>query len=176
MKDRGVRVAAACGLVTGGLLGIAGCFLPDAGLRGLAWGIDGVGLVVAAALLTLHFARHGNDLAAAGFLAFCIGEGLILAGAAMDLMISVPTFGAGVSLWAAAVVMVSLSGAFPRWLSLLGCLAAVPLAVVAVRIYLGEALSPLARPLPFLAYPPFVATLFGWAWYLLRMTGRAAPE
>lgn len=173
MTDHKLRLLAACGLVTGGVLGIAGCFMPVDAHRGLAWGIDGVGLVMAAAVLTMHYSRRGNDLAAAGFLTFCVGETLILAGAAMSLMTSVPTYGAGVSLWAAGLVMVSLAGVFPRWLCALGCLAAVLLAVVSVRIFFGEALSPLARPLPFLAYPPFAATLFGWAWCLATHPARA---
>jgi hypothetical protein len=46
----------------------------------------------------------------------------------------------------------------------LGVLAACLFAVVAVRIFLGDALTPLSAPLPFLAYPFLAATLFGWAW------------
>lgn len=170
MNSNGSTMAAAGGLVLGGILGISGCFSPSDAARGLAWGIDGVFLVVAGALLTIHFIRHSNDLAAAGFLTFTIGEALVYAGAAMSLMASVPTFGAGVALWAAALIMVSLSRAFPPWLSRLGMVASVPLIIVATRIFLGEALSPLAQPLPFFAYPPFVATLFGWAWCLVRPT------
>jgi hypothetical protein len=33
-----------------------------------------------------------------------------------------------------------------------------------VRIFVGEPLTPLSRPLPFFAYPFLAATLFGWAW------------
>jgi hypothetical protein len=42
---------------------MAGTFAPSASLRGLAWGIDGVGLVMAGAVLTLVFYRRGQDLA-----------------------------------------------------------------------------------------------------------------
>src|SRR6266481_2196285 len=79
---------------------MAGTFAPSASLRGLAWGIDGVGLVMAGAVLTLAFYRKGQDLVASGFLVFAVGEGLILSGAAMDLAASVPSFGAGTSLCA----------------------------------------------------------------------------
>jgi hypothetical protein len=39
-------VAPVC-LVVGALLGLGGSFAPSATLRGLAWGIDGIALVVA---------------------------------------------------------------------------------------------------------------------------------
>jgi hypothetical protein len=82
---------------------MAGAFAPSASLRGLAWGIDGVALVMAGAMLTVMFYRKGQDLVAAGFLVLAIGEGAILSGAAMDLDASVPSFGAGSSLWAMAL-------------------------------------------------------------------------
>ena len=91
---------------------MAGTFAPSAFLRGLAWGIDGVGLVMAGALLTLTFYRSGQDLIASGFLVFAVGEGLILSGAAMDLAASVPSFGAGTSLWALALVLMAFRACF----------------------------------------------------------------
>ena len=69
-SDSRLRLVAALGLVTGAVLGIAGTFAPSASLRGLAWGVDGTALVVASALLAVHHVRHGNVLAAAGFLVF----------------------------------------------------------------------------------------------------------
>jgi hypothetical protein len=54
-------------------------------LRAACWGIDGVGLVVAASILVLRFLRKGNDYVAAGFLVFAIGEGIILSGTAASL-------------------------------------------------------------------------------------------
>lgn len=81
---------------------MAGTFAPSASLRGLAWGTDGVALVMACALLTVVFYRAGQDLVASGFLVFAIGEGIILSGAAMDLAASAPSFGAVSGLWASA--------------------------------------------------------------------------
>ena len=101
---KGLRVLASIGLAVGGAFGLAGTFAPSASLRGLAWGIDGVGLVMAGAVLTLVFYRKGQDLVASGFLVFAIAEGLILSGAAMDPTASVPSFGAGASLWALALI------------------------------------------------------------------------
>src|SRR2546422_104215 len=52
VNDKGLRVLASVGLAVGGVFGMAGTFAPSAFLRGLAWGIDGVGLVMAGALGT----------------------------------------------------------------------------------------------------------------------------
>lgn len=82
------QIAAPCGLIVGAILGIVGTFTTSASLRGLLWGIDGVALVVAGALLTIYHIARGNRLVAAGFLVFVAGETLILS--TMDL---------GVPLW-----------------------------------------------------------------------------
>src|SRR5262245_31996916 len=102
MHAKPLDILASIGLAVGGALGMAGTFAPTASLRGLAWGIDGSALVMASALLTVRFFRAGQDLTAAGFLVFTVGEGVILSSAAMDLPASVPSFGAGVSLWTVA--------------------------------------------------------------------------
>jgi len=168
MSDVRLRLLAASGLVIGAVLGVAGTFAPSAALRGLAWGVDGTALIVAAALLAVHHGRRGNDLAAAGFLLFVAGEALILSGAAMTLEASAPSFAAGVSLWAASLVLVSASNTMPLLVKGVGFIAAVLFAVVALQIFMGDALTPLSEPLPFFAYPFMAATLFGWAWVHYR--------
>ena len=147
---------------------MAGTFVPSAAVRGVAWGIDGTALVVAAGLLTVHYNRRGNDLAAAGFLVFTVGEGLILTTAAMDLPESLPSFGAGVGLWAASMLLVSASGAMPRWVNGVASVGALLFTLVALQIFMGRTLTPLSEPLPFFAYPFLAATLFGWAWVQRR--------
>ena len=150
--------------MVGALLGMAGTFTPSVSWRGLAWGLDGTALVVACALLTIHHFRRGNDLAAAGFLVFVAGETLIVSGSAMTLEASTPSFAAGVGLWSASLVLVGLSNIMPRLINGIGFVGALLFAIVAVRIFMGEALTPLSEPLPFFAYPFLAATLFGWAW------------
>jgi hypothetical protein len=161
-QTRGVIVIA---LVTGAVLGLAGSVVPSASLRGVLWGIDGTALVVAAALLTLHYWRQGNDLVAGGFLVFAIGEGVILSGAAMNPITgSIPSFGAGASLWGAALILVSTPRVFPMIVRVLGLIASLLLLITAMQIFSGAALTPLSKPLPFFAYPFLVLTLLGWAW------------
>jgi hypothetical protein len=168
MNDRRVSVLASIGLAIGGALGMAGTFAPSASLRGLAWGIDGVALVMACALLTLRFYRMGQDLVASGFLVFAIGEGIVVSGAAMDLAASVPSFGAGIGLWAVALLLISVPRVFPLVVRLLGIVAAILFAVVAGEIFAGVSILPTSRPLPFFAYPVFVATFIGWIWTLMK--------
>jgi len=64
--------------------------------------------VVATALRALKFFRKGNDLAAAGFVVFAIGEGVMLVGTATTLAASVPSFAAGTALWSAALLLTSI--------------------------------------------------------------------
>src|SRR5688572_30651297 len=106
MSEQTSQLLSSGGLVIGSALGMAGTFAPSQ-VRGLLWGLDGVALVVATALLAIHYLRKGNDVVAAGFVVFVAGETVILSTAAMDLDTSTPTFGAGASSWAAALVLLS---------------------------------------------------------------------
>lgn len=158
-----LRLLASASLVVGGVLGLAGSFLPSE-VRGIAWGLDGTALVLGAALLAVHHVRLGNEQLAAGFLLFVAGQTLVVSTSAMELSASSATFGAGVGLWAAALALISGSSAMPILVRVTGAIAAVFFAVTSLQIYSGTALDPLSRPLPFVAYPFLVLTLFGWAW------------
>jgi len=168
MNDRTLRVLACIGLAIGGALGMAGSFVPSASLRGLLWGVDGTALVMATALLTVVFFRWGQDLVAAGFLVFAVGQGIMLSGAAMDVAASGPSFGAGSILWAMALALVSVPRVFPLWSRVTGFLAAILFVATALQIFAGTGLTPLSRPLPSFAYPVFVATFVGWIFTLWK--------
>ncbi len=152
-------------LVIGALLGLAGSLAPSASLRGLAWGIDGIALVVAAALLAVYCLKKNHQTVAAGFLVYIAGQTLVLSGSAMPLEASSPLFAAGAALWAAALILVSTARVMPLLVRVLGGVAALLFAITALQIFAGHDLTPLSKPLPFLAYPVFVLTLFGWAWW-----------
>lgn len=168
MNDKSLRVLSSIGLGVGGVLGMAGTFAPSASLRGLAWGVDGIALVIACTLLTLRFFRMGQEIVAAGFLVFAIGENLLVSGAAMDLAQSTPSFGGGIGLWAAGLVLISLPRVFPMMVRLLGLVAALLFAATACRIFAGAQVTALSQPLPFFAYPVLVATFAGWIVTILR--------
>ena len=160
-------VAPVC-LVVGALLGLAGSFAPSPSLRGLAWGVDGTALTVAAALLAVHCLRHNHSTLAAGFLVFIGGQTLVLSGSAMSLEASSPLFGAGAALWAAALALISAANVMPVAVRALGAITALLFAATAIQVFGGRSLTPLSQPLPFFAYPVFVLTLFGWAWWCWR--------
>jgi hypothetical protein len=168
VSDQSARLIAPTGLVVGAVLGMAGTFVPSASLRGLLWGLDGIALIVATALLTIRHFRRGNDVVAGGFLVFVAGETLILSSAAMDLASSGPMFAAGTGLWAASLALVSAPSIMPSWVRVVATVAALLFAVVAVQVFMGRPLTPLSEPLPFFAYPFLAGTLFGWAWVHYR--------
>lgn len=139
-------VVAAIGLAIGGAFGLAGTFVESAELRETLWTIDGVALVVAAALLTMKYQRQGNDCVAAGFLTFVAGESLILAGNAAGLQASVPSYVGGISLWAAALVMVSAPKTFALWMRLTAGRGRCPVRRVGRPDPLGRPFADLGAP------------------------------
>ena len=161
-------IIAAAGFTLGGVFGMAGTVVTAQNLRAAFWGIDGVGIVIAAALLTLRFARKNNDCVAAGFLVFAIGEAIILSCAPVSLEAGVPSFGTGTALWSAGLLLTSLPREFAVWTRLTGIIGAVLFAITSARIFWGEQLLPTASPLPFFAYPFLVLTFAGWILALLR--------
>jgi len=165
--QRTLNLLAVAGLALGAVFGLAGTVVEHPGLRSTFWGIDGAGLVMATSLLALKYFRRANDLVAAGFLVFAIGEGVILSGAGAGLRTSPPSFAAGTALWATALLMISLGAEFSAPVRLVGILAAVLFAVTSLLILSGAALSPISSPLPFLAYPFLVLTFVGWIWALI---------
>jgi hypothetical protein len=156
------------GLILGATFGIGGTFVSSDALRQVCWLIDGLGVIVATTLLAVRFLRSGDDTVAAGFLVFALGEGLLVSGTAAGLEASVPSFGGGVALWAAGLLLISLPARLAAWVRAAGVAAALLFAVVATRIFLGERLLPTSQPLPFFAYPLVVLTFLGWVVTVLR--------
>lgn len=174
-SERSLDRIAALGLLVGATFGLAGTLVGSPSLQACLWAIDGVGLVIAASLLTLKYFRVGADIVAGGFLVFAIGEGVLLSGTAAGPSGSVPALAAGMALWAAGLVLISGPRLLPLWLRLIGVVAACLFAVTAGRIYAGELLLPTASPLPFFAYPFLVTALLGWAWMLMAGKSPKAP-
>jgi hypothetical protein len=159
-----VKVVILVGLCLGGVLGMIGSVVSDPGLRSLSWAIDSVGLIVATTLLALRYFRGNNEIVAGGFMVYALGESVMLSGTATTLDASVPSFAGGTALWSAALLLTSLPKEFPVWGRITGVVAAVLFAVVSLRIFHGEHLTPLSSPLPFFAYPLLVLTFAGWFW------------
>lgn len=163
-----VRTVVLTGLVLGAVLGMAGTMVGGQPLRAVLWAIDGTGLIVATSLLALVHFRGGNDLTAGGFLVYAIGEAVMLGGTAMTPDASVPTFAAGAALWEAALAITAAAGEFPLWSRAASLIGAVLFAIVALRDFAGQMITPLNRPLPYFAYPFLVLTFVGWGVWVVR--------
>ena len=173
MSEERLRLVAATGLTVGALLGMAGAFAPTPQLRALAWGIDGTGIIVACALLAVHYLTRGDVQLSAGFLLFMVAETLITSGVAVEPGTFSPVFGPGAGLWAAAIAVISASPALPIFVRAAGAIASVLFAATAIMIFTGGGQSPLSKPLPFYAFPFLALTLLGWAW--VQRTPSTAP-
>jgi hypothetical protein len=162
-----VNRIAAGGLALGALFGLAGTLVTDDLVRQVFWAIDGVGIIVATALLAVRFARLDEEGVSAGFLVFALGETLLVGGVAGGLERSVPSFGGGVALWAAGLLLIGWRPVFAWWVRAAGFIAAALFVVVSGQIFSGTPLLPTASPLPFFAYPFLVLTFVGWIQALL---------
>jgi hypothetical protein len=163
-----LKIIAIIGLALGGILGMVGTFVANQNVRAVLWAIDGASLIVATSLLALMYFRKGNDCVAAGFLVYAIGEAVMLGGTACSLEASVPTFAAGTALWSAALALTCVPGVFVIWTRIAGLIGAVLFAITSLRIFAGEQLLPISKPLPTMAYPFLVLTFIGWIWTLLK--------
>jgi hypothetical protein len=155
-------------LILGATLGIGGTLVSSDAARQLFWLIDGLGVVIATTLLAVRFLRRGDDVVAAGFIVFALGETLLISGTAAGLDASVPSFGGGVALWSAGLVMINAPATLSVWIRGVGLVAALLFGIVATRIFLGERLLPTTQPLPFFAYPFVVLNFAGWCVTVLK--------
>ncbi len=165
-----LKIVAVVGIVLGGVLGMLGTFVSVQNIRVISWAIDGTALVVATSILALMYFRKGNECVAAGFLVYAIGEAVMLSGTAGSLEASVPSFAAGTALWSAALLLTSAPNVFVIWTRVAALVAAILFAITSLRIFWGEPLTPIAKPLPYYAYPFLVLTFIGWIYALLKKT------
>jgi hypothetical protein len=163
-----LRVLAAAGLVLGGVLGIAGSMVAASNVRAVCWAIDATGVIVATAILALTYLRAGKMEVAAGFLIYAIGEAIMLTGTPMSLGASAPAFAAGTALWSAGLTLVSVPRDFNLITRFTGLVAAILFGMVSLRIFSGNPLTPITRPLPMFAYPVLVLTFIGWIWTIVK--------
>ena len=168
MTRRSTDLVIVVSLIVGAALGIGGTMVSSDATRQILWLIDGLGVVIATTLLAVRFLRSGDDVVAAGFIVFALGETLLIAGTPQGLDASVPSFGGGVALWAAGLVMINAPATLATWVRCAGFVAALLFGIVAARIFLGERVLPTTQPLPFFAYPFVVLSFLGWCVTVLK--------
>ncbi|HEV8286678.1 MAG TPA: hypothetical protein VGQ09_20355 [Chitinophagaceae bacterium] len=176
MKEKLIVLISAGGLLLGCILGMTGSIIPSATFRSVAWATGSAGIILAGALLTMYYFRKGYDIVAAGFLILSIAESVVFSSCATNADDNIPSFGAGVFLWALSIAVLSLQKIFPLFVRCTGTIAAVLFAILSIRIFTGHPLNALAKPLPFYAYPFYAATLIGWVWTLLRTNSFSQAE
>lgn len=163
MARKSSDIVIVVGLILGATFGIGGTLVSTDAMRQIFWLIDGIGVVIATTLLAVRFLRRGDDTVAAGFIVFALGETLLIAGTPAGLDASVPSFGGGVALWAAGLLLINAPGTLPMWIRGVGFVAAMLFGIVAARIFLGERILPTSSPLPYFAYPFVVLNFLGWS-------------
>jgi hypothetical protein len=166
--NKTLKVVAVAGIALGGILGMVGTMVASQNVRAVSWAVDSTALIVAACLLTLMFFKRGDDCVAAGFLVYGIGEAVMLGGTAGTLEASVPSFAAGTALWSAGLFLICIPGIFVIWTRIAGLIASVLFAITSLRIFWGEQVLPITKPLPYFAYPFLVLTFIGWIYFLLK--------
>ena len=63
MNEKQTRTLAAIGLFVGGIFAMIGSVVSSPSFRGLAWGLDGVGLILVGGLLTVYYFKKAHVIA-----------------------------------------------------------------------------------------------------------------
>lgn len=153
------------GLVVGAVLGFGGNFVEPGNVQSVLYGVSALGLILASVLLAVEHAFVGDRFAAAGFALLALGETRVLN--PTDAPGGEGSFAAGVLIYAPALLMIALSTWAPRWVRLVGVIAAVPFAIHSL-VYLGGGAIDSTGPLAGAGYALFTVTIVGWALTVLR--------
>ncbi len=167
----GTRAIIVGGLAVGAVLGFGGNFVEQGDVQSVMYGLSALGLILASVLLAVEQASARNRLAAAGFALLALGETRVLN--PTDVPGGEASFAAGVLLYVPGLLLIALSMWAPRWVRLVGGIAAVPFAVHSLG-YLGGAAIDSTGPLAGIGYALFTLTVVGWILTVLR-SENAAP-
>jgi hypothetical protein len=166
----GTRAIIAGGLVVGAVLGFGGNFVEQGNTQSVLYGLSALGLILASVLLAVEHASAGHRLAAAGFALLALGETRVLN--PTDVPGGEASFAAGVLLYAPGLLLIALSGWAPRWVRIVGAIAAVPFAAHSL-IYLGGGAIDSTDPLAGIGYALLTVTIIGWIVTVLRSENSA---
>ena len=169
----GTRAIIVGGLVVGAVLGFGGNFVEQGNTQSVLYGLSALGLILSSVLLAVEHASTGHRLAAAGFALLALGETRVLN--PTDVAGGEASFAAGVLLYAPGLLMIALSTWAPRWVRLVGAIAAVPFAAHSL-IYLGGGAIDSTDPLAGIGYALFTVTVIGWTLTVLRSKDAAVAR
>lgn len=161
----GTRPIIVAGFVVGAVLGFGGNFVDQGNIQSVLYGLSALGLILSSVLLAVEHASAGHRLAAAGFALLALGETRVLNPTGVPG--GEASFAAGVLLYVPGLLMIALSTWAPRWVRLIGAIAAVPFAAHSL-IYLGGGAIDSTGPLAGIGYALFTVTVVGWTLTVLR--------
>jgi hypothetical protein len=161
----GTRAIIVGGLIVGAVLGFGGNFVVHDNAQSVLYGLSALGLILSSVLIAVEHACIGHRLAAAGFILLALGETRVLN--PTDVPGGEASFAAGVLLYVPGLLMIALSRWGPRWVRLVGAIAAVPFAAHAL-FYLGGGPIDSQDPIAGLGYALFTVTVIGWTFTVLR--------
>jgi hypothetical protein len=167
----GTRAIIVGGLVVGAVLGFGGNFIEQDDIQSVSYGLSALGLILSSVLLAVEHVSIGHRLAAAGFALLALGETRVLNPTGVPG--GEASFAAGVFLYAPGLLLIALSGWAPRWVRLVGALAAVLFAAHSL-VYLGGGAIDSTGPLAGVGYALLTVTIIGWILTVLR-SGKVAP-
>ena len=168
----GTRPIIVGGLAIGAVLGFGGNFFEQGSTQNVFYALSALGLILASVLLAVEHASIGHRFVAAGFTMLALGETRVLNPTGVPG--GEASFAAGVLLYAPALLLIASSAWAPRWVRLVGAMAAVPFAGHSL-LYLGGGTVDSTGPLAGIGYALFTVTVVGWILTVLR-SEEAAPS
>ena len=170
--NRTEKLIASTGLGIGAVFGISGSLYSEpVVLQSVLYEISSIGLVVAAALLTVKYIRRNNDLLATGFLVFAIGEAIMTVGIPLGPGAGIHAFAAGMALYVPALLFISIPKTYPTWTRVTGIAAIIPFGISASKVFMGGQIL-YTDPLPGIGYGLLVLTIIGWIWTIMKDEGQ----
>lgn len=169
----GTTAIIVAGLAVGAVLGFAGNFVERGDTQSVLYGVSALGLILSAVLLAVEHASAGHRLAAAGFALLALGETRVLN--PTDVPGGEASFAVGVLLYVPGLVLIALSSWSPRWVRLVGIMAAMPFAAHGL-VYLGGGEVDSTGPLAGIGYALLTLTIIGWILTLLGTGTRSRTE
>src|SRR5207244_4349734 len=104
--------------------------------------------------------------ASSGFVILAIAEATISGGTVVGEA-SQATFGAGMGLYAPALILIALSPFFAIWIRALSALSAIAFLITAGKIFTAETVSATST-FPSAGYMLMTVAMIGWIWTVLR--------
>ena len=141
--------------------------IADDGLKHFVWAVSAFFMIIGSSMLSSKLTREGHDVPAAGFIVMSIAQATSYAFIATH-DVGNEQFGAVIAIFIPGLLLISLYGAVPLVLRILGILSAMSFTLLALCIYKEVTSDWVIPTLTTGAYMFMnVATLW-WAWLIFK--------